>query len=399
MKYIDAELLREKIAEQMESLPREVGRGAGTITSKGYGMMQAFQIMRSIIDSLQQEPISFIPKFKIGDKIISTKNSHLTYDILEVGHVNELGNPEYKVEIVTDEKPDEPRNIKFIECKKMDEWGELIEKKEQKSSVSATQLSVQGKGVYKICPHCKSRMIRDESRVYTSIPPQYGYECPKCGAMEFDIIMYDNPEMGAQNSAEVTNIEDLAKCGDGVTITGDPYSKDSMKPVDLPAGFYVTLDGKKYYTKEMRCNGMNVKVVEPKSAEWSEEDEDNLKRVIRIVEENDSDWNELTNWLKSLPEKFNLQLKTEWDEEDMNIIETLIRELRFNAQFEFAVIKLGLDYIQTLTVLDKCRRLCSQPHWKPSEEQMKALNETLYYVLSEIGNIIAGLYGRLKKLM
>lgn len=39
----------------MESLPREVGRGAGTITSKGYGMMQAFQIMRSIIDSLQEE--------------------------------------------------------------------------------------------------------------------------------------------------------------------------------------------------------------------------------------------------------------------------------------------------------------------------------------------------------
>lgn len=55
MKYIDAELLREKIAEQMESLPREVGRGAGTITSKGYGMMQAFQIMRSIIDTLQKE--------------------------------------------------------------------------------------------------------------------------------------------------------------------------------------------------------------------------------------------------------------------------------------------------------------------------------------------------------
>lgn len=54
-KYIDAELLREKIAEQMESLPREVGRGAGTITSKGYGMMQAFQIMRSIIVSHQQE--------------------------------------------------------------------------------------------------------------------------------------------------------------------------------------------------------------------------------------------------------------------------------------------------------------------------------------------------------
>lgn len=54
-KYIDADLLRRKIAEQMESLPREVGRGAGTITSKGYGMMEAFQIVRSIIDSLQQD--------------------------------------------------------------------------------------------------------------------------------------------------------------------------------------------------------------------------------------------------------------------------------------------------------------------------------------------------------
>lgn len=54
-KYIDADLLRRKIAEQMESVPREVGRGADTITSKGYGMMEAFQIVRSIIDSLQQE--------------------------------------------------------------------------------------------------------------------------------------------------------------------------------------------------------------------------------------------------------------------------------------------------------------------------------------------------------
>ena len=60
-KYINADILREKIAEQMEFLPREVGRGAGTITSKGYGMMEAFQIVRSIIDSLQQEQPSLQP--------------------------------------------------------------------------------------------------------------------------------------------------------------------------------------------------------------------------------------------------------------------------------------------------------------------------------------------------
>ena len=77
----------------------------------------------------EQKPILFIPKFRVGDKVRSAKNSHLTYDILEVGHINELGNPEYKVEIFTDGKPDEPRNIKFIECQKMDSWGELIEQK------------------------------------------------------------------------------------------------------------------------------------------------------------------------------------------------------------------------------------------------------------------------------
>jgi hypothetical protein len=85
MKYIDADLLREKIAEQMESLPRKVGRGAGTITPKGYGMMEAFQIMRSIIDSLPEQPVEWLEEeiqryfdgwgeIGDGDNIV-TKNS------------------------------------------------------------------------------------------------------------------------------------------------------------------------------------------------------------------------------------------------------------------------------------------------------------------------------------
>ena len=72
----------------------------------------------------------------------------------------------------------------------------------QKPEESMSHLTVQGKGVYKICPHCKERMVRDDSKVYTSMPPQYGYECPKCGKMEFDTIMYDNPEIEEQKPAE-----------------------------------------------------------------------------------------------------------------------------------------------------------------------------------------------------
>ncbi len=78
----------------------------------------------------------------------------------------------------------------------------LERQKERKPAESISQLTVQGKGVYKICPRCKERMVRDDSKVYTSMPPQYGYECPKCGEMEFDTVMYDSPEMEEQKSTE-----------------------------------------------------------------------------------------------------------------------------------------------------------------------------------------------------
>lgn len=74
--------------------------------------------------------------------------------------------------------------------------------KEQKPVESISQLTVQGKGVYKICPRCKERMVRDDSMVYTSMPPQYRYECPKCGESECDTVMYDNPKMEEQKPAE-----------------------------------------------------------------------------------------------------------------------------------------------------------------------------------------------------
>ena len=79
----------------------------------------------------EQKPIKVvsIPKFRTGDLVRSSKNPRLTYKILGVGSMNELGNPEYEVEIFTDEEPDEPRNLKHIEIVKMDSWGEPVEQK------------------------------------------------------------------------------------------------------------------------------------------------------------------------------------------------------------------------------------------------------------------------------
>lgn len=48
---------------------------------------------------------------------------------------------------------------------------------------------------------------------------------------------------------------------------------------------------------------------EQKPAEWNEEDEDNLCRVIKVLEDNDSDWKELSNWLQSLRPRLFQKLK------------------------------------------------------------------------------------------
>ena len=87
-----------------------------------------------------------------------------------------------------------------------------------------------------------------------------------------------------------------------------------QKQTDLPAGFYVTLpDGKKYYTKEMRCKGMNIKVVEPKPSEWSEEDEKMRDKIISdlewerrntTVDKDIRHYDEELHWLKSLKPKY-----------------------------------------------------------------------------------------------
>lgn len=89
----------------------------------------------------EQKPTVFTPKFHVGDKLVSTKNPRLTYEVLEVGHINELGNPEYEVEIFTDGKG-YPRNIHYMECYKVDEWARLVEKEPTRWKPSKEQMRV-----------------------------------------------------------------------------------------------------------------------------------------------------------------------------------------------------------------------------------------------------------------
>ena len=128
-----------------------------------------------------------------------------------------------------------------------------------------------------------------------------------------------------------------------------------------------------------------------KPAEWDDKDEkvyDYLKTGFEYASDNPALLNSILSGAsdatiqdyRNFIDKLKLlrpQPKQEWNEEDKNVIETLIRELRLNAQFKIAVRKLGLDYIQTLTVLDKCRRLCPQPKQEWSEEDEDMLNSCI----------------------
>lgn len=53
-----------------------------------------------------------------------------------------------------------------------------------------------------ICKNCGTRMVRDTSKVLTSIPPQYEYKCAKCGCMAYGTIEADWDDDYGQESIE-----------------------------------------------------------------------------------------------------------------------------------------------------------------------------------------------------
>ena len=139
-----------------------------------------------------------------------------------------------------------------------------------------------------------------------------------------------------------------------------------------------------------------------KSAEWSEEDEGELQNAIDALEflgkkgvyKSESGYDaalQAASWLKDLPERFNLQSKQEWSEEDKRCFDEAIECLE-NLNFD--------GHASNLKILRDFRKPLNT--WKPSEEQMKALNAlNCHGDLSYVGqqSELISLYNDLKKLM
>jgi len=133
-----------------------------------------------------------------------------------------------------------------------------------------------------------------------------------------------------------------------------------------------------------------------KPAEWGEEDEKMRLEAIRVLESGCEryrkesgclpSWHNVINWLKDL----HPQPKQEWSEEDEMMINSLLEWLNPD--------KGGTKYSSYAQLAEWREWLKSlRPSWKPSEEQMEALNKARRFIPYNC-DVIAQLYEDLKKL-
>lgn len=98
------------------------------------------------------------------------------------------------------------------------------------------------------------------------------------------------------------------------------------------------------------------------TSEWSEDDEEKLRDVIRLVEQGSPVRpirDHYTDWLKSLKDRFQLQPKQEWSEGIKSRLDGISDFLQYKGCEDDA------EFIKSIE---------PQLHWKPSEEQIGALD-------------------------
>ena len=143
-----------------------------------------------------------------------------------------------------------------------------------------------------------------------------------------------------------------------------------------------------------------------KPAEWSEEDETCLENALWCVEKTrhfvakdacDLDaCRSAKRLLESLPERFNLQPKQEWSEKDEKIWQDIFELCnRFGYDDACRLLKTIRPQSHTVSIKDATKfgnleyergvkdgiQSEKNRHWKPSEEQMKALKEVAYNIV------------------
>lgn len=197
----------------------------------------------------------------------------------------------------------------------------------------------------------------------------------------------------------------LEECGWHVTdekpAEWSGKDEDMLRDIcsDLLAGTAFNIEFQTIAKKKINWLKTRLKSCRPSlRSELSKEEKKHLYNAIEAVkyvyDVSEGSGAQCIEFLKSLPERLNIQPKQEWSKEDEDTIENAIciLETNFKPNEGFT----GLD-INRNQLVERLKSLRPQPHWKPSKEQMEAL-----FTASErndrLGAILNSLYDDLKKL-
>lgn len=125
---------------------------------------------------------------------------------------------------------------------------------------------------------------------------------------------------------------------------------------------------------------------EQKPAEWSEEDKETLNGIIRsvngfdavtgIIPQDFKQHEKKINWLEHLPERFNLQPKVEWGEDDKTRLKVIKEELEKYIMFKQYGTPLSVDDISWLESLPERSNPLPKQEW--NEEDILNLDNIIW---------------------
>ena len=148
------------------------------------------------------------------------------------------------------------------------------------------------------------------------------------------------------------------------------------------------------YQKEVDWLRSLERMVCPQT-EWSDEDDVILDGVLTFIPDKEQKY-----WLKSLKDRYVSQPKQEWGEEDeesileiCNYLDRMVREDEGNQATQLCVQELK-EWLKSLR---------PRPYWKPTKEQLEALDSVIYSYDGHCGTdptygIVVELYRQLKAL-
>ena len=144
---------------------------------------------------------------------------------------------------------------------------------------------------------------------------------------------------------------------------------------------------------------------------WNEEDKNRLEEAIGMIEANgtwvrsDDGVKQVSDFLKALPERFNLQQKQEWSEEDERMLSRCIKSVECSKQFADsktykAAKDVEMTWLKSLKNRGNSQKSNDNSPWKPSKEQMDSLRDTIVQTKGySYSMYLSELYEQLKKLM